>query len=114
MLNVPSPSVNEHADTKSKERQPYRLGAIIQSMRDDAREMDARLETAITNLYAALEDGKVEEREAFTVLRELLFAFKANSDQLNALNLLDESGSEPALREVERKQANRRNKGVRK
>lgn len=110
---VPTPP-QEHADIKAKERQPYRLGAVIQSLRDDARQMDAHLEQAITELYAALDDGKVEEREAFTVLRELLFAFKANSDQLNALNLLDESGSEPALREVERKQANRRNKGVRK
>lgn len=102
MLNPLPP--NDYADVKSKERQAYRLGAVIQSMRDDARGVDAHLDAAITSLYVALEDGSVNEKEAYGVLRELLFAFKANSDQLNALNLLDESGSEPALREVERKQ----------
>lgn len=98
----------EFSDTKPKERQPYRLGVVIQSARDEARTTDTSLDAAITELYVALEDGKVTEQEALSVLRRLLLAYKTNSDLLNILNLLDESGSEPALREVERKQAIRR------
>jgi hypothetical protein len=101
-------SLQPYADTKPKERQPYRLGAVIQELRDQARDTDAHLEGAITELYLALEDGKVDEHEAYAVLRSLIHAYKTNSNQLNALNLLDESGSEPALREVERIQSKRR------
>lgn len=104
-----APSSQPYADTKPRERLPYRLGAVIQQMRDDARDTDASIEAAISELYVALEDGKVTEAEAYKVLRPLIQAFKKNANQLNALNLLDESGSEPALREVERTRAKERN-----
>lgn len=102
------PTEKPFADTYAKERQPYRLSAVIQQMRGDARETDENLEAAITEIYLALEDGKITEGEAYKILRPLILAFKTNANHLNALNLLDESGSEPALREVERTQAKKR------
>lgn len=111
-MNAAQP-LQPYTDSKPKERQPYRLSAVIQSMRADARDTDEQLEVAITELYLALEDGKVTEAEAYKVLRPLVLAFRTNANQLNALNLLDESGSEPALREVERTAAKRRKAGGR-
>jgi hypothetical protein len=84
----------------------YRLNAVVQQLRDLARATDVQLEDAIADFVVALEDdGVVDESEFRGILISLTRSFRGNANALSILNLLDESGSEAALREVERVQA---------
>jgi hypothetical protein len=95
-----------------RERLPYRLNAVVGAVRGLTRETDARLEEVITDVVAAIEDdGVIDEAESRGVLIGLTRAFRSNASALNVLNLLDESGSEAALRETERIEAKRRPRG---
>lgn len=106
-------SDNGSSTGAGRERHPYRLNAVIAHLRELARDTDGELETVITEFAAAVEaDGVIETADAHMILLALMRAFRNNAHALNILNLLDESGSEAAVREVER-HASKRKRGTR-
>lgn len=92
-----------------RERISYNLRAVVSALREIARNTDSHLEDAIAEIVAVLEsDTVLKDDEANTILLRLVKAFRGNATALNILNLLDESGSEAALREVERLEIRRK------
>lgn len=97
------------SDDAKRERVSYNLRAVVGALRDIARDTDTYLEDAIAEIVASLEDdGVIDDDEANGILLILVKAFRGNANALNVLNLLDESGSEAALREVERLEQKRK------
>lgn len=97
------------SDEAKRERVSYNLRAVVGALRDIARDTDTHLEDAIAEIVASLEDdGVIDDEEASGILLILVKAFRGNANALNVLNLLDESGSEAALREVERLEQKRK------
>lgn len=97
------------SDEAKRERVSYNLRAVVGALRDIARDTDTHLEDAIAEIVASLEDdGVIDDEEANSILLILVKAFRGNANALNVLNLLDESGSEAALREVERLEQKRK------
>lgn len=93
---------------KPRERHPYSLNPVLQELRDMARSVDTEQEMVIAEFVAAYDDAVINEAEFRRILVRMVKAFKTNASLLNVVNLLDESGNEAALREIERVQAKRR------
>lgn len=98
-----NPELSTVKPTVSRERLPYRMNEILLSLREMGRDTDANLEAVIAEIVASLEDdNQIDDDEAQAILIAAMRAWRANGQSLNVLNLLDESGTEAALREVER------------
>jgi hypothetical protein len=99
------------SSNEPRERLPYRLNPVLEKLRDLARETDSSLEDVVSAIITSLEDdGAIDDREAIGILSKATRAYNSNGKTLNVLTLLDSSGSEVALREVERLDAQKREK----
>lgn len=97
-LNTPLPG--------TKERRSYSFNVVVASLRDMARKTDVELVDVTAYVRAALEDdGVIDADETQEILLALTRAFEENSGALGVLNLLDESSTEAARREIERLEA---------
>lgn len=97
------------SNTAPRERLPYRVNGCVQGLRTLTRETDSCLEEVIAGFADALQDdGVIDENESSGIFVQLTQAFRSNAQALGVLNLLDESGSEAAMREVERIEAKRK------
>lgn len=116
-MNPQSPVPNNEAPVErpvivkgSKERQEYRVNEVVSFQVQEGQQVDAKLESAIAYLQACVEDDGIIDRDEAKELKDQLWqAFVQHGNELHIQTLLDVSGSEAAVREVERIKAKRRN-----
>ncbi len=98
--------MNETAAESAKpgrERQQYRLNEVITFQREELGATDTALEDLLTTLELAIrDDGVIDEVEQQEIFLAAQTAYKTNAAALTTTTLLDVSGSEAALCEVER------------
>lgn len=110
-VEAPTPVIVKGA----RERREYNLDGVITFIRQESNITDTTMEYLIAYFRAALEgDGVIDREEAQTLLIDLQYAYNTHGNIVHAVELLDVSGTEAALRETERIQAKRRQVAAKK
>lgn len=91
-----------------RERQQYRLNEVITFQREELGATDTALEDLLTTLELAIrDDGVIDTVEQQEIFLAAQTAYKSNAAALTTTTLLDVSGSEAALREIDRVRSKR-------
>jgi len=95
----------QSAEATGRERLPYRLNTTLDFLSENAQEADTKLEALFITFDEALDnDGVIDGSEAAGIRAQLSDIFIDNVRDVGVLNLLQKSGTEAAVREVERVQ----------
>lgn len=90
-------------EPKGKQRQSYNLNALAAGLNEWSGMADADAEELFAELVVSLEDdGVIDANEAQDILIALMKVVRGVSDMKSVHGLLDQSGSEAALLELER------------